>query len=649
MITSTKYRPGLYDALFEKANKQLNYVEGSDDYITSLEKYFSHLQNLVYGNKIEFDATDPSNYSKLIYLKLPLDEPPIWIDANTRTISRKIEESGYGQWGDGKFIEYKKGSAHPFFTNGIAVQGDEVAEIIFFEIDRFFDAMDLDLTKIAVQWIHEDDLKTRTPVYNYTPIVIKDIESVPGKLIFGWPVGSAITQKPGKIHFSVRFYQTAGDDIIYSLSTQTAIAVVNPTILSNVEDLNATVDNYISLITGRLENSIFGGYAKASYPKYLILGPEGYQIDDINNIKDEDKLYLLAYSENGLISYEWQLIPYGETAVVALSDLNKLNESNSEYIEISEWNEKILTYYEQVSSGKYSGMTITSEKDFNDYINSDENNVKKLYVKYAVLKLKDVIDKLKAGKIHVYLHNNYYSNEQSVDINDYNNNYWEIPAPNKPFVNIANEGNTVRLGDYVELITNLIDSNYSVYWYCNDEMIELDDDQNASNFTIPNKEGYYQVEIINRKNNTDVSSGKTDKIFAYEPLDASKLNDFNVEDYQIVRADNGNVKIQVDKIKELYPGQYDQITYSWVIQTVGLDEDIVTEDTIKDGEREILVTENNYIILNKPYDDMVNNSSTMVLVALNVKVDKVCFDDKNNPADSIKSDIEQPITKIIYF
>jgi hypothetical protein len=37
-----------------------------------------------------------------------------------------------------------------FKKNGISVLGDEVAEILFFEVDRFYDSTDLSQTEIAI-------------------------------------------------------------------------------------------------------------------------------------------------------------------------------------------------------------------------------------------------------------------------------------------------------------------------------------------------------------------------------------------------------------------------------------------------------------------------------------------------------------------
>ena len=88
--------------------------------ITSLEEYYNWLPMLK-----EDDEGKPT-----VFTRLPLDEPYFEIKANTRAIT--IPD------------EFKK--------NGIAVQGDDLAEVVYFMIDRYFDAVDLNNTDIYIEW-----------------------------------------------------------------------------------------------------------------------------------------------------------------------------------------------------------------------------------------------------------------------------------------------------------------------------------------------------------------------------------------------------------------------------------------------------------------------------------------------------------------
>ena len=137
--------------------------------ITTLEEYFSWIRNL-------------GNISKK-YTVLPLDEDHFEINANTRAIN--IPAS--------------------FKKNGVAVQGDDLAEVLYFKIDRYFDYMDLNNCDIYIQW-ETPKSADGTTIKSASPAYIRDIESEPGKLIFGWALSDAITANSGTLKFSVRFF-----------------------------------------------------------------------------------------------------------------------------------------------------------------------------------------------------------------------------------------------------------------------------------------------------------------------------------------------------------------------------------------------------------------------------------------------------------
>ena len=117
MITAiNKDNANKYTALFGKATSALRASgEITEEWsITDLESYFSVIEQL-----INIDTK---------YTILPLDENYFMIDANSRTITVPAD----------------------FKRNGIAVQGDEVAEIVYFKINRYFDFMDLNNAEIYI-------------------------------------------------------------------------------------------------------------------------------------------------------------------------------------------------------------------------------------------------------------------------------------------------------------------------------------------------------------------------------------------------------------------------------------------------------------------------------------------------------------------
>jgi len=123
-----------YEALFDRATKSLKdkYPENdayNDNFaITTLEEYFCCLKDL-------YDIDKK-------YIMLPLDEEPFKIDANSRLITVPTH----------------------FKNNGVSVVGDEIAETVFFRVDRFFDAMDLSSCDIFVQWMNKDEEEYATPI-----------------------------------------------------------------------------------------------------------------------------------------------------------------------------------------------------------------------------------------------------------------------------------------------------------------------------------------------------------------------------------------------------------------------------------------------------------------------------------------------------
>lgn len=190
--------------------------------ISSLQEYFSYIQELS-----SLDMT---------YTVLPLDEEPFEIDANTRQIT--VPEA--------------------FKTNGISVQGDEISEIVYFRIDRFYDATDLGLKKIYIEWTAPNGDKGVS-----VPCVV-DLDSEPNFIIFGWPLSSAITKMPGQVTFAVRFYtiDETSQKIDYSFATLTQTVQVKESLsydLTNLKSNGIAVDNALNLIKGRFENTTPSG------------------------------------------------------------------------------------------------------------------------------------------------------------------------------------------------------------------------------------------------------------------------------------------------------------------------------------------------------------------------------------------------------
>lgn len=179
----TKDNKSLYANLFTKANNLLG-LTGTANEIKNIDDYFCHLGDI--SNKVV--AAD-GTVSDPLYFILPVDEPTFDIDANKRTIT--IPDA---------------------FKNGVSVKGDEIAETIYFTIDRYFDTIDFydKNIKAIVQW--ENANKDKSISVTTEKAVIEDQSEGTVKVIFGWPLTSEITEYSGNVTFTVRFYNTKEDD-----------------------------------------------------------------------------------------------------------------------------------------------------------------------------------------------------------------------------------------------------------------------------------------------------------------------------------------------------------------------------------------------------------------------------------------------------
>lgn len=313
--------------------------------ITTLEEYFSWIRNL-------------GNISKK-YTVLPLDEDHFEINANTRAIN--IPAS--------------------FKKNGVAVQGDDLAEVLYFKIDRYFDYMDLNNCDIYIQW-ETPKAADGTTIKSASPAYIRDIESEPGKLIFGWALSDAITANSGTLKFSVRFFQwedpenvkAGGDKIIaYSFSTLTAQVLIQPSINFNPEKDEYTVDDVANRLLERLENSqVVGGYA-AAVPDFVVDLVENPQTNkpgyDLNPDTHEFELLVQAFSsDTGAISYTWKRQALNEDNTTTDTLIDTIP-SITAFIEGDKNNmNKSYVYYMYLGDDKYTALNraLTQEELNND-------------------------------------------------------------------------------------------------------------------------------------------------------------------------------------------------------------------------------------------------------------------------------------------
>ena len=310
----------LYKKIGEKATN-FNPLVG----IRTLEEYFSWLKDL--------------STSHIKYTVLPLDEEHFYIDANTRVIS----------------------VPNAFKKNGIAVQGDDLAEIVYFEIDRYFDYMDLNTCEIYIQWETPKDPQGQTTKMVSTEY-IRDIESKPGKLIFGWAITKPMTKYSGNLKFSVRFFKwndkgaaEAGAEkkTIYTFNTLTASVPIQASIGFNSDETYDLEDIGDSIID-RIENSfIAGGYIAATpvFIKDLVEKPAGYDLGADGMETEKYDLYVEAYSADaGMMSYVWykqQIDDNNNAITIGENSTQKIDDSEIVYVkaDISNGINPSIVYY----------------------------------------------------------------------------------------------------------------------------------------------------------------------------------------------------------------------------------------------------------------------------------------------------------------
>lgn len=353
MITKiTELNQDEYKYLFDEAKNILNV-----DDINSLDTYFLRIKDLA-----EKD---------LHFMVLPLDEETFNIDANTRTIS----------------------IPRAFSTNGISVQGDNSAEIVFFTIDRYFDSTDLKNKRIFIQWERPDGKKGLSPNF------YKDTTLIPGKILFGWVITSDLTKIPGRLKFSVRFWSQEGEEINYSLSTLASEVRVNSGLDFNLNEIEYIPNEELeNIILSKIENSnaedlpvpappiVLGAAVEGLLPaqtnKYKIIY-KGYSDLGYLITKDGSEILYAYGNSDGDILYVWK-------KQNDLGDWITLPEDSSgiDYISLEDLGEK---YVPSTVTGE-QGIYYYKENDnyfvaSSDYITNNPTSV--LYRKAGYLKISD--------------------------------------------------------------------------------------------------------------------------------------------------------------------------------------------------------------------------------------------------------------------
>ena len=285
-------------ALLEGKNL-LNADEKKYGRFLSLDGYFAHMQELV--------LTDP------VFTMIPSDEEPFVIDANARTISIPAA-----------------------FNKCAGVVGDDMCEIVTFTVDRYFDYVDLATAQICVQW-------STTEGEGISHIGLRDLETVPGKIRFGWPLTKEMTKKAGPVTFAVRFFMKDADTdkFVYLLNTLSTTIAIRPTLILQNPGMDAT--DVTSLFGQFVQNSTNPTYPDPA-PVYFNNNP-GLNLLPQAKIDENDQLIMRAQavvSDNGHINYNWY---FKENA--------KPNDDIVAYNKETTYDENAKYYFYNIVTGKY--------------------------------------------------------------------------------------------------------------------------------------------------------------------------------------------------------------------------------------------------------------------------------------------------------
>lgn len=273
----------------------------------SLESYFANIGTLI-GLRSE-------------YALIPSDEEPFEINANTRKI--KIPSA---------------------FTSHAAITGDDMSEVITFTVDRYFDYVDLAGTKICVQW----ELPGPDGGTGISYITLIDLETIPGKVRFGWPLTDKLTNHAGKINFAVRFFLDhkpidENDSIQYDYVLNTSPATItiaqglnvnNPTVIEqNVDsDFSLFVANSQNPALPQAKSPFWNDYREKGVGKDLKLdSPAAIEVGDPTS-DTYDTLTLKAQAlvdGAGFIQYTWHFKQGGVNSNYPVTDLTLVEDPMS--------------------------------------------------------------------------------------------------------------------------------------------------------------------------------------------------------------------------------------------------------------------------------------------------------------------------------
>lgn len=369
-----------YQVLFSKATDILKEAQPSsigdsfqngftwDDFaIGSLNEYFAYLPDILatFERPNQAQLTPQELDEQRAFVRLPIDEDMLFIDADKRSISIPATFARYG----------------------VGVQGDQIAEIVYFVIDRYFDSIDLSSydINIAIQWEARDADKNVLP--GISKNFGKEIVNIDGKqkIVFGWPITNELTQTNGTIKFAVRFYtvDSINKKFTYSFTTLPAELTVNASL--DYDILNNAVNeiDHGLVVTSRIHNSgIYDPNAERPDEPTIttplfVYSPAGYETAKVIDLPANENGVQLAIgakpTTSGVIVYKWKQYAYDDTTgdyshseSFVLQDGDTVTVAHPEVVSSISGDAVNGRYYRKVTSGLDEVYQLVSLDDFAD-------------------------------------------------------------------------------------------------------------------------------------------------------------------------------------------------------------------------------------------------------------------------------------------
>lgn len=541
---------GIYTELFAEANKCLMDI-GINDTIDSIEEYFRHLHDLVYTSRTadpEAAGDKKYKYNKvnnpneigeesLKFLRLPLDEPMFEINANTREIQVPRDS----------------------WTHG--VKGDEIAEVLFFRINRYFDTTDLAQMNIAIEWNNGTEAGSTESFIKYVEEDSKDKDL---KIIFGWPLDSKITANASTVRFSIHFYQAGENTNQYVYSFHTLPQEIHIKDTLKIDYSKVKVESFRDKILGRVSSSTGDKVSTATIPYFILPTELNTEINDISN---GYSMYAVAGRERGeSTTYKWYCGTPGDKENSEALKRGEQEEATYEptdaYVPVNSFLTRtvngttvaITTYYYGESDNKEI-VNCYNQDDFTKAIENKGN----LYV--AVSKY-NLDSSQHAGQYWVEAYNRYaLTHKVSLDDSENNIPVWIITSPLKPNIQdlpeyFTTDGLTTTLSATAENVQE----NGGYKWYYYSDKGQPETSISEDKIITPLNEGYYYLTITNSRNNsikTDISNHVL-VVKKYEPNNYN--NKWNLE---FIGAVSGIAQVRCPALADYAYRTFEAITCEW--------------------------------------------------------------------------------------